>query len=213
MLVAHALLLDMDGLMVDSEPLWFEVERDFLASRGGTFTREMADACVGRGLAATLRTMRAGHEFDLDVERDGAEVVDRFIARVGALELMPGCRELLDAARGRAKMALASSSSRRLVEAVVARFDLGRWLDAVVSGDDVTHPKPAPDIFVEAARRLDVDAAYAVVLEDSLAGAQAGRAAGMPVIAVPEKRTPAFDETATHVVADLHAARALLTWA
>jgi sugar-phosphatase len=213
MLVARALLLDMDGLMVDSEPLWFEVERDFLAARGGTFTREMADACVGRGLAATLRTMRAAHEFDLDVDRDGVEVVDRFIARVGALKLMPGCLELLDAARGRVLLALASSSSRRLVDAVIARFELGGWLDAVVSGDDVTHPKPAPDIFLEAARRLGIAATAAVVLEDSLAGVQAGRAAGMAVIAVPERRSPAFEEAASYVVDDLHSARALLTWA
>jgi mannitol-1-/sugar-/sorbitol-6-/2-deoxyglucose-6-phosphatase len=212
MLVTRALLLDMDGLMVDSEPLWFEVERDFLAARGGTFTREMADACMGRGLAATLRTMRASHDFELDVERDGAEVVDRFIAHVGALELMPGCLELLDAARGRVGLALASSSSRRLVDAVVARFELGRWLDAVVSGDDVTHPKPAPDIFLEAAQRLNVTAADSVVLEDSLAGVESGRAAGMSVIAVPFARTTAFEALATHVVADLHEARALLTW-
>jgi HAD superfamily hydrolase (TIGR01509 family) len=212
MLAARALLLDMDGLMVDSEPLWFEVERDFLASRGGVFTRAMADACVGRGLAATLRTMRAAHEFDLDVVRDGAEVVDRFVARVGALELMPGCIELLGAGRGRAGLALASSSSRRLVDAVVARFDLSRWLDAVVSGDDVVHPKPAPDIFLEAARRLRVDPKDAVVLEDSLAGVESGRAAGMSVIAIPLVRTSAFEELATHVVHDLHEARALLSW-
>ncbi len=118
--------------MVDSEPLWFEVEKAFLAARGGTFTRAMADACVGRGLAATLRTMREAYEFDLDVVRDGAEVVDRFIARVGELKLMPGCLELLDAARGNVGLALASSSSRRLVDAVVARFELGQWLDVVV---------------------------------------------------------------------------------
>jgi sugar-phosphatase len=213
MLTTRALLLDMDGLMVDSEPLWFEVERDFFAARGGTFTRAMSEACVGRGLANTLQTMRAAHPFDLDVARDGAEILDRFAARVDSLELMPGCLELLDAARGRVGLALASSSSRRLVDAVVARFELARWLDTSVSGDDVAHPKPAPDIFLEAARRLGVDPADAVVLEDAVAGVEAARAAGMRVIAVPLARTPVFEALATHVVRDLHEARALLSWA
>ncbi len=206
-----AILFDMDGLMVDSEPLWFEVERDFARVRGGDFTRELAHECVGRGLANTLAVMHRTFGFPIDPERDAADLVDRFIARAGELALKPGFLELFDEARSRGiPRALASSSARRLVEATLDRFGVRARFDAVVSGDDVVHPKPAPDIFLEAARRLAVAAPGCVVLEDSLSGVRAARAAGIPVIAVPESHPDAFTALADAVVADLHAARALL---
>jgi sugar-phosphatase len=207
-----ALLLDMDGLMVDSEPLWFEVERDFARSRGGDWTPELAHACVGQGLRHTLDVMRDTFGFAIDEARDTRDVIDRFLARVGSLVLKPGCEELLAQANGHVPMALASSSSRRLVEGVVARFGLGAILGAVVSGDDVARPKPAPDIFLEAARRLGAPAEQCVVLEDSLAGVAAARAAGMHAIAVPERSPEPFHNVTPYVVGDLFAARALLTW-
>src|SRR5262249_58583576 len=100
MLRAGALLLDMDGLMVDSEPLWYEVERAFAHARGGLWTIELAHACIGKGLASTLLAMTERFGFATDLEKDGHELVESFIARVGELALKPGCAELLDAARG-----------------------------------------------------------------------------------------------------------------
>src|SRR5580693_6358243 len=104
----RALVLDMDGLMVDSEPLWFQVERDFAAARGGVWTHELTLPCVGRGMAYTLRTMAELFGFPADVARHTAEVTDRFLARLGDLAQKPGCAELLDAAAGRLPMAVAS---------------------------------------------------------------------------------------------------------
>jgi HAD superfamily hydrolase (TIGR01509 family) len=208
-----AILFDMDGLMVDSEPLWFEVERDFACARGGDFTPELARECVGRGLANTLAVMHRTCGFPVDPVRDAADLVDRFIARVGELALKPGFLELFDEARSRGvPRALASSSARRLVEATLDRFAVRPHFDAVVSGDDVTHPKPAPDIFLEAARRLGVAPHACVVLEDSLSGVRAARAAGIPVIAVPESHPEPFAALADAVAIDLHAARALLAF-
>lgn len=207
MLRAKALLFDMDGLAVDSEPLWFHVERDFAAARGGDFTAEMAERCIGRGLANTLRVMGEAFGFAIDVERDAAEIIERFTSRVGELELKPGFVELFEAAReAGVPRALASSSSRRIVHASLDRFGLRERFDAVVSGDDVAHPKPAPDVFLEAARRLGVAPEGCVVLEDSASGCKAGRAAGMKVIAVPEADVASFDALADLVVVDLHAA-------
>lgn len=214
MIPARAVLLDMDGLMVDSEPLWFAVERAFAARRGAEFDAEHARLCVGKGLANTLAFMTATFGFPTDAEADATAIVDAFIAGAGSLALKPGCRALLDRARGRVPVALASSSPARLVTAVVERFALAPQLDAIVSGEQVAHPKPAPDIFLLAASRVGVAPRDCVVLEDSLAGATAGHAAGMRVIAVPEgdPRGRGFESVADAIVRDLDEASALLAF-
>lgn len=206
-----ALLFDMDGLMVDSEPLWFVVQRAFVRDRGGEWTAAHASTCIGGGLANSLRTMEREFGFAVDLDRDAAAMASAFVDRVGDLALKPGCRELVEAAAERGlPCAVASSSTRALVEAVLARFGLEARFGAVVSGDCVARPKPWPDIFLEAATRLGAPSARCVVLEDSLAGVRAARAAGMSVIAVPEGDSRPFGELADAVVGDLHAARALL---
>ncbi len=206
-----ALLFDMDGLMVDSEPAWFDLQSEFVSARGGVWTDDIARRCVGGGLVNALRVMEEAFGFPVDVGRDSAAMVDAFVARVDRLALKRGCLELLDAACARnLACAVASSSSRRLVEATLGRFALRERFGAMVSGDCVARPKPAPDIFLEAASRLGVSPNTCVVLEDSLAGVRAGRAAGMRVIAVPETSDESFVRLADAVVTDLHAARSLL---
>lgn len=201
------LILDMDGLMVDSEPLWFRVESAFAAERGGAWTPEHAHAATGQGTRNTLRTMSRLFGFAVDVERDTERIFDAFLARVAELTLKPGLVELLDAAETALPIAVASSSPRRLIEAVLARFGLTARVNAVVSGQEVPRGKPAPDVFFRAAEEIRVAPARCAVLEDSLAGARAGRAAGMFVVAVPERNAEAFAGVADRVVADLFAAR------
>ncbi len=206
-----ALVLDMDGLMVDSEPLWYEVERAFAADRGADWTPAHAHAAVGRGLAATLAMMHESFGFPVDPVRDEAWIVDTFVERVGSLALKPGCLELLDAAAA-LPLAVASSSALRLIHAVLARFAITRRFQVIVSGESVAHPKPAPDIFLRAAAELGVDPARSAVLEDSLAGATAGHAAGMFVIAVPEGSPEGrgFEAVSSVIVKDLFEARRAL---
>jgi sugar-phosphatase len=210
-IVARAVLFDMDGLLIDSEPLWARVEAEFARARGAEFTSDHAAQCVGRGLANTLRFMSDTFGFAVDIVRDAEDIVDRFVAHVeaGALVLKPGALALIEAAEGRVPIALGSSSSRRLVTASLGAVGVERRFAVVVAGDDVARPKPAPDIFLKCARDLGVDPAGCVVLEDSLAGTEAGRAAGMRVIAVPEHApwNAAFDELADDVVPDLFEAR------
>jgi HAD superfamily hydrolase (TIGR01509 family) len=204
-----AIVFDMDGLLVDSEPLWAEVEADFAHSRGADFTSEMGRACVGKGLANTLRVMHEAFGFEIDVERDTREIIDRFIVRAGEVTLKPGARELIEAAERVVPMALGSSSERRLIRAVLEAVGLTRRLRVVVGGDAVARPKPAPDIFLRCAELLGVTASRAVVLEDSLAGVHAARSAGMRVIAVPEgdPMGRGFDGLCDAVVPDLFEAR------
>ncbi|MFT3766380.1 MAG: HAD family phosphatase [Minicystis sp.] len=206
----RGLVLDMDGLMVDSEPLWFAVERAFAAARGGDFTEAHALACVGRGTAHTLRTMSELFGFPVDVARDTRAIMDAFLDRVAELQLKPGLVALLDDAVGALPIAVASSSPLRLIHAVLDRFGLRARMDAIVSGESVASPKPAPDIFLKAARDIGVEPASCAVFEDSLAGATAGRAAGMFVIAVPEHAADGFAAVADRIVPDLFAARTAL---
>jgi HAD superfamily hydrolase (TIGR01509 family) len=200
----------MDGLMVDSEPLWWRVEHALATEHGCHWSDEIAAACVGTGLPNTIVTMqKLGAK--LEVEPGVARLVELFIGEVTALEMKPGCRELVEAASAAGlRLAVASGSTERLITAVLARFELTRYFHAVAPGECVERSKPAPDIFLEAARRLGVPSADCVVLEDSRPGVTAGRAAGMAVIAVPERDAASFAELSPHVVADLHQARALL---
>ncbi len=205
-----ALIFDMDGLMIDSEPLWWRVEHALAAEHGIAWSDELAHACIGRGLPNVIRTMQP-LGLPLDVGAGVARLVDGFIARIDELQLKPGCLEILAAGQAASlRLALASSSTARLIEAVLARFALAPRFAAVVSGDDVARPKPAPDIFLRAAGALGVAPARAVVLEDSLAGVEAARAAGIAVIAVPELAPESFASLTPWVVRDLHQARALL---
>ncbi|MEZ4301375.1 MAG: HAD family phosphatase [Polyangiaceae bacterium] len=200
-----ALLWDMDGLLVDSEPLWYLVERDFARRRGGDFTEEHARENIGKGIRNTVRFMHELFGFEVDVDRDADELIADFMARTDELTLKPGATELLAKAGRSRTMALASSSHRRLVEKTLAHFELRDRFDALVSGEDVKQPKPAPDIFLRAAELLGVPIAECVVLEDSVAGVTAGRAAGAIVIAVPEGPLEGrpFGDFADVVVGDL----------
>jgi sugar-phosphatase len=148
------------------------------------------------------------------VPRDAAEIMNAFIANVGELALKPGCSELLDEATGKLPLALASSSPRRLITAVLQRFDIMQRFRAVVSGEEVAQAKPAPDIFLRAAAALGVAPDTCAVFEDSLAGATAGRAAAMFVVAVPEGawQGRGFEAVADRIVPDLFAAREAVTF-
>ncbi len=204
----RALLWDMDGLLVDSEPLWYLVERDFAKRRGGDFTKQLAAENIGKGIKHTITLMRRLFGFELDVDQGVEELISDFMARTGELTLKPGARELLGRTHGRVGLALASSSHRHLIEKTLDQFDLRPLFGAIVSGQDVAHPKPAPDIFLRAAELLGVPIGECVVLEDSIAGATAGRAAGAIVIAVPEGAPDEFPfaEVADLIAPDLFAA-------
>jgi HAD superfamily hydrolase (TIGR01509 family) len=181
-----AIVFDMDGLLVDSEPLWCRVEQAFVAARGGVLTEEEAATYVGRGIPWVLEHMRGRFGFAIDPVADLEAIVDAFVARASELALKPGARALLDRLSGRVPVALASSSVRRLVDASLRATGVASYFGAIASGDEVAALKPAPDLFLLAAARLGVDPARCLVLEDSPSGVLGARRAGMAVIAVPE---------------------------
>lgn len=200
----QALIFDLDGLLVDSEPIWFEVEGSFLAELGHVWTQQEAEACMGQGTPNTLRIWRERYNVDVDIARDTGRIIDRMVARAEGMALQPGAATLLQRAkREGCPMAVASSSPRRLIEAVLQAKQISPFFRVVVSAQEVTRPKPAPDVFLRAGALLDVGMDACVVLEDTLAGTRAGIDAGARVLAVPSVQSQALRELATWVLDDL----------
>ena len=186
---ARALLFDMDGLLVDSEPLWLRVEADVAARFGRTWSAAQAEGCAGTGLRRTAEILIETLSLPLDVDGCVALFEEGYLARLGELAPKPGALALVRAARGRCRVALATSSPRRLAEAVLASLGVRDDFDAIASGSEVKTPKPEPDVFLLAAERVGVEPRATIVLEDSVPGAIAGKRAGAFVLGVPDFHT------------------------
>jgi len=187
----RAVLFDMDGLLVDSEPLWFEVERAVMARLGGQWGEADQRALIGGSLDRTVSWLLAKAAAPASREDVARWLVDEMAALILArgLPLQPGAGPLLAAldAVG-VPCALVTASSRAIMDAVLTVTGLS--FDVTVCGEDVRRGKPDPEPYLLAAARLGVPAAGCVVLEDSPTGIAAARAAGCPVIAVPSVPVP-----------------------
>jgi len=187
----RAVLFDMDGLLVDSEPLWFEVERAVMARLGGQWGEADQQALIGGSLDRTVSRLLAKAAAPASREDVARWLVAEMAALILArgLPLQPGAGPLL-AALGAAGVpsALVTASSRAIMDAVLTVTGLS--FDVTVCGEDVRRGKPDPEPYLLAAARLGVPAAGCVVLEDSPTGIAAARAAGCPVIAVPSVPVP-----------------------
>lgn len=181
-----AVLFDMDGLLVDSEPLWFRVEQDVMGRLGGLWSEADQAACLGGTMPATAAYMLARSGSDLSAEQVAEALIDRMAQLLhDGVPLRPGASALLDAldAAG-VPYGLVSSSYRRLVDAVLDGVGHDRF-GVTVAGDEVRRMKPHPDPYLTAAERLGVDPRRCVVLEDSMPGINSGEAAGCAVVGIP----------------------------
>jgi HAD superfamily hydrolase (TIGR01509 family) len=181
-----AVLWDMDGTLVDTEPYWMQAETLLVESYGGTWTHEDALQLVGNGLIDSALVLR---RYGVDMEPQA--IVDHLTdavalrLRTDGVPFRPGARELLaDLRADGIRSALVTMSMRRMALEVVGLIDFTAF-DLVIAGDDVARPKPFPDAYLSAAELLSVDIADAVVIEDSPTGLAAGRAAGAVTLGVP----------------------------
>ena len=192
------MIFDLDGVIVDSEIWWDEVRHAFAAAHGRSWTTDDRAAVMGANSAAWSRTMRERLGLDMpaaDIERaivDG--VVERF-GRDGAPDI-PGAVEAVRRIAADRPVAIASSAHRSVIDAALAATGLGTTFPVIVSSDEVEHGKPAPDVYLAAAHRLDVDPASCLVVEDSFNGVRAAKAAGMTVVLVPNHSIPPAPGTA-----------------
>jgi HAD superfamily hydrolase (TIGR01509 family) len=181
----EAVLWDMDGTLVDTEPYWIAVEQKLVEAHGGVWTREHALQLVGSDLIDTGRYIREHGGVDLEPEEIVEQLLDGVVGYVEReVPWRPGARELLAALRGQGMAcALVTMSYERFVAPVLAALPPGSF-DVVVTGDAVARGKPHPEPYLHAARLLGVDPARCVAIEDSNTGARSAEAAGCVVLVV-----------------------------
>ncbi|MGI8521963.1 MAG: HAD family hydrolase [Nocardioides sp.] len=181
-----AVLWDMDGTLVDTEPSWIDAEYALAERYGGSWSREHAMQLVGNDLIESGRYIREHMGIDVTPERIVEELLDDVVAVIEVdVPWRPGARELLAGLRGvGVPCALVTMSYARFVEPVVAALPQGTF-DVVVTGDAVDRGKPHPEPYLTAARRLDVLAGECLAIEDSPTGASSAEAAGCTVLCVP----------------------------
>lgn len=182
-----AILFDMDGVLVDSEACWLDSRREFAASLGKAWTMDDQHAAMGRNTVEWAQFMRerlALEDWPLDeiIEPVRAGVIRRLEAK---LPVLPGALEAVHTAAVHHRIGLASGSPTAVIDTVMRLTGLDKVFEVRVYGDDIAHGKPAPDIYFEAARQLNVRPAGCLGIEDSANGLRALAAAGMTAIAVP----------------------------
>mgnify|MGYP005843335009 CR=1 FL=1 len=188
-----AAIFDMDGLLIDSEPLWQNAEIATYARYDVPVTRDLCRTTAGRRIDEVLTLWHErfdwqGPAVEVMVERVLESVTELIMTRG---EAMPGVHETFDTlSRAGLRLAIASSSPPPLINAVVDKLGLKHYLELTHSGIHEARGKPDPAVFLTTAEKLAVDPARCLVFEDAPAGVAAGRAAGMTVIAVPSVFAP-----------------------
>ena len=192
----EAVIFDMDGVLVDTEHLWDEVREALTEEWGGRYTPEAQEAMMGMSSPEWSRYLHEVVGLREPPEVINAEVVRRMLARYETdLPVVPGAVEAVRRlASADLRLAVASSSNRELIDAVLRRLELASVFEVSVSSEEVARGKPAPDVYLEAARRLGVPAERCVAVEDSASGIRAAHAAGMRVLAYPNRHYPPADE-------------------
>ena len=190
-----AVIFDLDGVLVDSEQLWDDARRELVRERGATWGPDATHAMMGMSSLEWSRYMHDELRVDMAPEEISTAVVER-LERLyrERLPLYPGAVETVAAVAERYRLGLASSANREIIDLVLELARLGRFFEATVSSEEVPLGKPAPDVYLEAARRLRLVPERCAAVEDSANGIRSAAAAGMKVVAIPNREFPPDDE-------------------
>jgi HAD superfamily hydrolase (TIGR01509 family) len=206
----EAVIFDMDGLLVDSETVWHIAETAMIESWGHTYTDEVRANIIGMRIDEFMVFLRDYYKLEWTVEQLTQQLVDDMLALIPQkVRPQPGAAELIDYILERGwPLAIASSSPRSIIDAIVEAQGWGDIFTVRCSAEHEAKGKPAPDVYLSAARVLGVPPAKCLALEDSPNGARAAVAAGMVCYAVPDQshsNPAAFDSITPHVFDSLHA--------
>jgi HAD superfamily hydrolase (TIGR01509 family) len=189
--VINTVIFDLDGVLIETEQEWNEVRREFAARHGGQWDDDDQPAVMGANSMQWAKYMRDEAGVDLNPKDIFDGVVEGLRARYALhLPLVPGAREAVSGLAPHYRLGVASSSPLELIEHALAIAGLRHYFAVLVSSDEVAKGKPAPDVYLEACRRLGVKPAEAVAIEDSTNGLRAAAAAGLALIAVPNATFP-----------------------
>ena len=206
----EAVVFDLDGLLLDSEQLWDEAREQLARERGGRWHENAQRDMMGMSSLEWSRYMHEVIGLPEPPEEINREVVLRMARPYRErLPVVPGAREAVERLAARWPLGLASSSNRELIDLALELMGIAERFKATVSSEEVARGKPAPDVYLEAARRLGVDPERAAAVEDSENGILAAKAAGMRAIAIPNRHFPpgeaalARADVVLHSLADL----------
>jgi HAD superfamily hydrolase (TIGR01509 family) len=189
--VIVAVVFDMDGVLIQSEEVWDHVRERFVRERGGRYDDEIQRAMMGMSSTEWSLYLHEHAGVPESPEAINADVVRRMLdAYRDHLPLIPGAVEAVRRLADRFTLGLASSSNRELIDTVLEVAGIAPFFSATVSSEEVAHGKPAPDVYLEAARRLGVDPTGCAAIEDSHGGIRSAKSAGMRVIAIPNPTYP-----------------------
>lgn len=186
-----AVVFDLDGVLIDSEPVWEEVRREFVAARHGRWLEDTQQRLMG--MSTNEWSSYLSHDLGVGLPPDAvaAAVISRLRRRYEQqLPLLDGAVDAVRRLHAHWPLGLASSSPRELIDVVLDRAGLRPYFKVTLSAEEVGRGKPAPDIYLEVAHRLGADPRRSVAIEDSTNGIRAALAAGMRVIAIPWPQYP-----------------------
>ncbi|MBW3569043.1 HAD family phosphatase [Candidatus Parcubacteria bacterium] len=186
----EAVIFDMDGLMVDSEHLHSRSFEIVLNNHG--VKPELNESGIiqtlGVGTPKNWEKLKEKYNLKDSVEKLTRQKHDAYVKLIPEISDMPGLKPLLkDLKKSKIKLAVASGSSKHNIDEILNLLNIKSYFDAVVSGEELDNAKPAPDIFLEATKHLNVTPANCIILEDAQSGIKAGKAAGATVVAVPNR--------------------------
>jgi HAD superfamily hydrolase (TIGR01509 family) len=186
-----AVIFDLDGVLLDSESVWGEGKRQVVEETGGHWHRDAIREMMGMSSIEWSRYMHERLGVPMSPEEINDAVVERIIAIYRErLPLLPGAVEAVRSLAKRWPLAIASSSNRPVIDLVLELAGIADAFQATVSSEEVERGKPAPDVYLEAAKRLGVDPGTCNAIEDSSNGIRSAHAAGMAVIAIPNQEFP-----------------------
>jgi HAD superfamily hydrolase (TIGR01509 family) len=194
--VIEAVVFDLDGVLIQSEEVWDEVREAFVHERGGRYDDEVQRAMMGMSSPEWSRYLHETAGVPDEPDAINAEVVRRMLAAYEShLPLIDGAVDAVRRLAAEVTLGVASSSNRPLIDAVLRVAGIADCFAATVSSEEVARGKPAPDVYLEAARRLHTPPERCAAVEDSHGGIRSAKAAGMRVLAIPNPTYPPDEES------------------